>query len=566
MKTEAEPFQRAVIAAACLTALLLSSQGMKVGLPSREVIALSFADGPQFEAGKKAFVSSREEVYAHYGSIARHDPDILSHAYVPDTKKLMRVDLPGGALEVSQAVIHRMRGRFLRSTLPDEELLIASLQKIRPERFQFNPHLFQYGGVYIYFCGFLLWMCAKLGLLVLSSDITAYLNDPNLSALIYAVPKYANAFFFALSVWPFHRLCRRLFRPSVSALLAFSYAVTPVFIIETHSLKPYIFCLPALLMAFDSALAIASGEKQAYKAAGVWAGLATGTLWLCGYALIAVGAAHLLRPRRQARDLAAFMALCVAVFLLVNPYWLLAPREALGELLRLEPVAAHAYSLAKWAGYLSHRGAAAVGWPLWLSFLAGVVVCQRSPDRRKFVLLCPFVFYWLYTAGKHYANSHYAVPMFPLCLVVSGYAFEALWQARARLARLRWALAPVVVGGTLLQSIFFVSLMRAPAPDLEAGAWMNANIPSGSSVALESSGMFPPFRCLDYRVRMVASTSELAPGDYYIRTGGSEEPALGAGEGLVALASFRRKVWLDALFSAREVFWLDTRFEVYRKT
>ncbi|OGR47499.1 MAG: hypothetical protein A2X37_12475 [Elusimicrobia bacterium GWA2_66_18] len=558
-------FDRVSLPLTCMTALLLSWQGMHVGLPQAEVVGLSFSDSQQFNTAKKAFLSTREEVYAHYGVIAAHNPGILAHSFKTDLKKVMILDMPEGPQEVPVEIIHKMRGRFLRSALPDEELLIYSLQKIRPAKFQFNPHLFQYGSIYIYFAGFLLWLCAKIGLVILTQDISVYLNNPDYSAMIYAVPKYANSVIFALSVWPLHRVCRRLFRPAVASVLALSYAVSPIFILETHSLKPYIFCLPALLMSLDSAFVIASGDRRAYAAAGAWAGLATGSLWLCGYILIAIFAAHCIAPRRRTRDLAVLSAVFAAVFFLVNPYWLIAPREAFAELFLLQPVVAHAYSLKKWVGYLLYRGAAGLGWPLWLCFLAGLLTSLASPDKRKYILLCPVLFYLTYTSGRHFGNVHYATALFPLCLVVAGFAIEALWNVRSPWTHLRLALVPVVICMTLLQSLYFVSLCRAPDPAYTAGAWINRHVPAHSFVAANSPGMFPPFRCLDYRPKIIDSISDVKSGDYYIRSGDLHDVLPNLGADFIPLASFQRKSVLGALFDAREVFWLNYKYEIFRK-
>src|ERR1051326_7490778 len=79
------------------------------------------------------------------------------------------------------------RRYFLYSNHPDEMLTLMSLSKMHPSKLDFHPHLFQYGGLFVYPLGALIFVGGKLGLVKLTSDLTFYLQNPEAFGRLYVV-------------------------------------------------------------------------------------------------------------------------------------------------------------------------------------------------------------------------------------------------------------------------------------------------------------------------------------------------------------------------------------------
>lgn len=553
------------LAMACSTALCCL--GMDVGLPQARVRDLAFSSLGQFEAVRPILIRTREAVYGSYALRRTTADNVLSHIYVADESKTVSVDTPLGTRRVSEAAIHNLRGYFLRSTIPDEQIIIASLQQMRPRQWRLNPHLFQYGNIYIYFVAGVLGVSSKLGFLPLRSDIGFYLDHPEYAARIYSIPKYAGALAFVLSVLAFYWAARRLFPNGWAAvLLTWVYALAPVYILESHILKPYGFCMLPLTLALGYVLRIGKA-RRAYIFAGIFSGLAAGALIFCAYMVLVLALAHIVLAdnRKRWENLPIAGLAFVAAFLAANPYWLVVPGEVIADLRHVQAngVSLWSCSIVKASLGFVRLGSVGIGWPAWLAFTGGSCLVAWRREKRFYPLLVPVLGYLLYTTNKFsnqtpYNQAHYAAAIFPPCLLLAGVAIESALHLGLflRPAR-RTALAIAIILPAAAQSVSYVGSFLSEDPRYEAGAWINANIPAGSAIAMaDMAASMPVFRYLDYQVRRARSAGRVAPGECYVRHHYPGEAIPEPEPGFLRLARFERRSWMGRFFRP-DILWLN---------
>ncbi len=132
-------------------------------------------------------------------------------------------DSLGRSYELTRAHINYLRLIVFGSSFGDETKTIDAIRAMKPQRLDFNPHWFLYGGAYIYPCAasiaaFLLPAFAT-GELSSSplGDITVFIRNADLLSRIFLGMKFVNALAFVFSTCMLYLLARRLVRDSHGA-------------------------------------------------------------------------------------------------------------------------------------------------------------------------------------------------------------------------------------------------------------------------------------------------------------------------------------------------------------
>lgn len=206
----------------------------------------------------------------------------------------------------------------LYSYQPDEMITFRSLSQMKPRQVDFDPRLYQYGGLWIYGVGALIEIGHLLGLLQTGSR-SFYIDHPETFAQFYIVARAYSAAFGLVGVWAVFALVRRitggLFLPAVGALC---FIMMPVVIVAAHEAKPHLAATALILLALLAAdRYIQNGGWKWICLTGVLCGCAMGMVLWGAVALIIIPVMAL-----QRRALAGVYALAVAgaVYALTNPY------------------------------------------------------------------------------------------------------------------------------------------------------------------------------------------------------------------------------------------------------
>jgi hypothetical protein len=132
----------------------------------------------------------------------------------------------------------------------------------------------------------------------------------------------------------------------------------------------------------------------------------------------------------------------------------------------------------------------ALGWPLLVLALLGVITAARRPERRwwLWMLLVPVSFHLTFTFVTLYVNDRYLFGGLFVLSLFAGSAMADLFEAK------RWPLAVrFAIAGALTYSLLMaasVNVMMNLDSRRQVRAWLDVNAPEGAGVGLV--GMYGP--------------------------------------------------------------------------
>lgn len=404
--------------------------------------------------------------------------------------------------------------------IDEPELLSRALGMIRSG--DFNPRFFDYPGLMLY-------VHAVLGTLrFLAGAISREFQSLADFSIGHMLP-WARAFtaiLGAATVLLVHQIGMR-WGARHALLAAGLMAVLPMHVRESH------YALTDVPVTFFTALAfllsLVAHERataRAFALAGVAAGLAMGTKYTAGIAvllpLIAAWMTLNARPSRLACA-AATIGGWLGAFFLVAPYTLFdLPAFLNGFAHLMASYAPRGQDMdAPWITYAKHVRLN-LGWPASLLLVAGlclgIVRAVKGPGRVRWTLLVtfPLVFFYL-LSGQGLVYARYLMPAMPLacvlaaCAVISGVSLLRRFDIpRAPRTALIVALTVAAVLPPLVTSATFLrALGRTTTQDL-AYQWVEANVPNGAKVVVERRVLLLPdhrFRA-EYPTRIVDQSYE----------------------------------------------------------
>ena len=246
-----------------LTAILLlfavvSTIGITWGLPSRRIDQYLFADGAVWSGEKIYRLAHADEKFGgDRGADVDADP-IQKNADEP-------VLLTGTDEDIAKIYL-RYR---LYTHQPDEMITMMALAGMRPSRLDFDPKLYQYGGLFIYPVGALIRLCGYAGLIDVRGDVVFYLDNPDEFGKFYVVARAYSAMWGLVGVVVVFAIARRLKDAKSGLLAALLFTLMPVVVCMAHEGKPHlpgaVLMLAAVLFAMRhlSAHATASALPRA---------------------------------------------------------------------------------------------------------------------------------------------------------------------------------------------------------------------------------------------------------------------------------------------------------------
>ncbi len=437
----------------------------------------------------------------------------------------------------------------LYSIEADEVVNVMALARINPAFGQFDPHFYQYGGAFLYPLGGWFYASAKLGLLPLGS-LDVLLADPDRMDKVYAWGRAFVLAAFTLSGFVLFLTLRMVARPSIALAGTGIYLFCPASIMFSVVMKPHWYALLYVTCALFLVVSLFERRKQRRWeecALALCLGLAVGSVTTLGLFAALVWCALFVAVARGLIDwvpLVRVPASSLAVYALSNPF-----------------------ALVNWRA-LAIEGESAAGWyapsiaptDLWAfvenSFLPGFGV--------GFGLLLLFVLA-RELARPSFAGARGIAAALGLALALAAVvtAAHSVWHTNLRYVpyvlpagllllaasrHVRISAFAVALMATLVQSVpTKLAYVDENDPEhstrLLAGAWIDANLPSGSGVCLPTLTPtpydVPPFDLARFAIN--------APGCAFRvvieREGSDERPD----EGFAVMRRFRPRLSPDWL-------------------
>ncbi len=311
----------------------LSTIGITWGLPSRKIDKYLFGDGEPW---------SGEKIYRLAAAGEKFDAArLMSTGADVDVDPLDKhrdgpILLTGTEEDVAKIYL-RYR---LYTYQPDEMITMMALAGMRPGQFDFDPRLYQYGGLFIYPVGALIKLCGVLGLIDVRGDPVFFLDHPDEFGKFYIVSRAYSAAWGVVGVFVVFAIARHIGGSSQGGLLAaLLFTLMPVVICVSHEGKPHLPGAVLMLLAvyFGLSFRQASTAHRVFVYLCLACGAAIGMVinaWpiLILVPLITYGhvndlarrhtslAPVVLRWKHTVRLAALGIAAAIVVYLLTNPY------------------------------------------------------------------------------------------------------------------------------------------------------------------------------------------------------------------------------------------------------
>jgi len=438
-------------------------------------------------------------------------------------------------LAVIVAVAALLRFASLGSGIPfnigvdEPEIMSRVVQMMRTG--DFNPHFFDYPGLYFY---------VQLGVAVLRFLVGATRGewtalDQVDASDFYLWGRAVTALLGTLTVLLVYRVAMR-WGARHAALAAGLMAVMPLHVRESHyvltDVPETFFVTLTLLLTF------AAHERErasSFAWAGAAAGLAAATKYpgalVIVVPLIAVWMTLGTKPSRLAGSLAVVGG-AAAAFLVAAPYTLLdlpAFLNGYGHLAgyytpkRLAEPA--------WLTYYKHLSRS-MDWPAFLLVLGGLglgaVRAVRGPGRVRWTVTIAFpILYYYFLAGQTLVFGRYLLPLLPFVCVlaavgaVSGVSLLRRFDIpRAPRTAIIAAITAAAVLPPAWQSIGFVRALARTSTVEQAYSWILTDVPKGSTIVIETQALLLP---KGYKARnvpqLVLDTRAPSNRDGYVKAG-----------------------------------------------
>lgn len=387
----------------------------------------------------------------------------------------------------------------------------------------FNPHFFDYPGLYFYVQLVVSVVRFMVGAM---NGVWTSLDRVDASDF-YLWGRAVTALIGAATVFLTHQAGLR-WGARHALLAAALMAVIPMHVRESHYVLTDVPMTFFVTLAFLlSLVAHDKGTLAAFWWAGVAAGLAAATKYNGAAAMwLPLVAAWMTFGRDRSRLLLAVASIggAIAAFLLTAPYTVLDLPAFLNTFARLSTEYRPRHGVeAGWLVYLKHLRATLL-WPATLHTIAGlamgVVRAAKGPGRVRWALAVSFpAVYFYLIATKGLVFGRYLLPILPfLCLlaaaaVVSGVSLLRRFEIpRASRTALIAGLTAAALLPPLVVAIQFDRRMSQRSTQKVAFDWITVNIPRGSRIAIEKYDLrLPPHR---YRVEHVNDLIGHQPAAY----------------------------------------------------
>ncbi len=522
-------FRQFPLIAIVMASLLYASAGIQWGLPSSTRAALVFPDGGA-ERLFKTMIESRDEIYRHSGGSALgrtggQESPIMASMSIGASGNVL---LPRTDLVTAQCA----RPYFLRTSSTDEQMTIAALSGMKPLRGDFNPRLFQYGGLYLYGMGGMFGLAHVTGIITLTSDLAWYLARPERMGAVFLAGRLVNLFFLAGTLILLWRGACVLYSRRAGYFSLLFLAFSPGLIFQAHIMKPYMAgTFFAALALYYSAKAVADGRGKSILLSAAAAGLSMAAMPLYGFSILLPLCAALLFRVVPLRKIVFIPLIFTGVFLLCNPYWLLDFSRGFQEMLGTRNMYRATQDLSSIAYFMARQFPQNFSYSFTLFLGAGIVYSVLTRRRRElFLLVCALVPLAVFAKllSGYAASPHASRFLLPWVLILT---LPAAGMLDGLCVSLRGIARSAVLSGTALLSIItvthtagyavnFLADSGAGSTRMNAGRFMNDTILPGSVIgipALPEPALTPPFAFSRYRLEIVRDPAASAADHIVVR-------------------------------------------------
>jgi hypothetical protein len=197
-----------VLAALSLLAAIIFGAGIQWGLPSHDVDPFLFSNTDERLSGAEI-----DRLAGGWDENSQRAADVAAHPILDRSKPITLIENRQGQAPADADAANRARILLryrLYSYQPDEMITFRALAMMHPRKMEFDPRLYQYGGLWIYPVGGLLQAASLVGAVKLTTDRVFYLDHPEQFGRLYVVARAYSAAWGVVGVIAVFLLMQRL--------------------------------------------------------------------------------------------------------------------------------------------------------------------------------------------------------------------------------------------------------------------------------------------------------------------------------------------------------------------
>lgn len=426
---------------------------------------------------------------------------------------------------------------MLGTAFPDDVDMIGVLSRMKPQKLDFNPHFFSYGGcLHVFMLALFLKLASFLKIFVLTPFKEFYFHHPWEFAKMLIVGRIMLVMFGLASVFMAYRIADSLYGKKTAVLSAIFLAILPVHILLSYTIIPDVpTVFWTMVVVYCCARIFQTQRLCWYVLAGAACGLAAGTKFDGAVSVIPIIAAHLISSQRDHRRLVVSFSSAALFYLAFgNPYLIVSFRESMDHFFHRTPYLVGTEFLPPTPfGFLKNIGnnilnRSAIFFIIELDKLIFLVVpaliytAYKRSSSDILLLWGWLVPFYLVISGLQWCSPEYLLPMVPVTMII----LARFITSQRRL--LMWILILAVSLECVFVSLKYNSLLAQKDTKMEAAEWIKGNIPAGSLIGLTDDARddqyctAPPLSRAGYKIEVIGYDPvrpELLKAEYIILTG-----------------------------------------------
>ena len=235
-----------------------------------------------------------------------------------------------GDTSAAVAIDDTARAQILRryrlySFQPDEMISFRALAMMHPDDLNFDPKLYQYGGLWLYPLGAILKAGSMVGYATVTGDTTYYYDSPEVFGRFYILARAYSAAWGIVAVLAVFAIVRRVSGGSLLPFLAaLCFLCMPIVMDLGHEAKPHLAGVALILLAVLAAgKYVETGKTKWFIWTAIACGASTAMVLSGAVALVILPVMSVLRLDKTPK----FLSVCIlggliaaAVYFATNPY------------------------------------------------------------------------------------------------------------------------------------------------------------------------------------------------------------------------------------------------------
>jgi hypothetical protein len=285
--------------------------GIDWGLPTRQTDAALFGDRVPWSGVELLALLPAEDVAGSRGA------DVDATPIAPNARPVLL-----NGTDADRAVI--VRRYRLQSKQPDEFINFRAIAEMA-RRGDFDPRLYQYGGLWLYPLAGTLKAASIIGLIELRGDMAFYLDHPEAFGRFYVVARLMSVAWGLLGVLAVCWIVRRATDdPLLGTLAGIGFAALPIVVNAAHEAKPHLAGTALMLLSVIPATRfVERGRWRDAMLAGLTSGAAASMVVSAVLGLAVLPAMAALRgesTRRRSLAMLLSSACAAIVYTTTNPF------------------------------------------------------------------------------------------------------------------------------------------------------------------------------------------------------------------------------------------------------